>query len=214
MPSSPPEPPATKTPEPPHWKTKREWAALTFSAVALCVSVAGYFNSRRSSDLAEMKFNSDRALVVVAEQEKREGTDGTFFRFHPLASGQRLSKLIMTVPSAFKTEPWVAVAPDQEMSLSTLREGVANYYKNRITTDRDHFKYVETDLPVVFDAIYSVGGDSEPHRGLYSLVTQVIIAQDVTVSFIDFYFVHTLDFRSDPRAVVDDILARRQTRQH
>ena len=206
--------PDTKPVEPPHWKTKREWAALTFSGIALTVSVAGYLNSRRSADLAEMKFNSERALVIVAEQQKREGTDGMSFKFHPLASNQRLSKLQMTVPTAFKMQPWVGVGPDQEISLWALREGVGAYYKNRVTNDRDHFKLVLTDLPVVFDAIYSVGGESAPHRGLYSLVTQIVVGDRVTVTFSDFYFVQALDLETDPQKVVDEVLTRRQPREH
>jgi hypothetical protein len=196
------------------WKDIREWAAFVTSLVALGVSFAGFINSRASSNLAQIQFNSDRAIVLVGEKMKDEKPQGLMFKFHPLSSSQHLSKLQITVPSTFAKGSWLATPPDQVISLASIGYKVGDFYLKSVGRQKGYANVVRAEIPVVFDAFYSVAGDSMQRRGLYSLEALVVIGENDTelpsVDFEDFAFIQPLALDMDPQKIADEAWSMRK----
>ncbi len=201
-------------PRPVVWKDIREWAALVTSLVALGISFAGFINSRASSQLAQIQFNSDRAIVLVGEKMKDEKPQGLMFRFHPLSGSQHLSKLQITVPSTFEKGSWLATPPDQVISLAPITYVVGDFYLKSVGRQKGYARVVRAEIPVVLDAFYSVAGDSMQRRGLYSLEALIVIGENDTelpsVDFEDFAFIQPLPLDIEPQKIADEAWSTRK----
>jgi hypothetical protein len=216
--------PATPIPESTHgresvlrplvWKDVRAWAAFVTSLIALGISFAGFIISRESSKLAQIQFNSDRAIVLVGEKMKDEKPQGLMFKFHPLSGSQHLSKLQITVPSTFGKGSWLATPPDQVISLASITYLVGDFYLKSIGRQKGYARVVRAEIPVVLDAFYSVAGDSMQRRGLYSLEALIVIGENDTelpsVDFQDFAFIQPLPLDIDPQKTADEAWSTRK----
>jgi hypothetical protein len=218
LPTAPSVVPVAESAKPTLRKEVREWAAFGTSLLALAVSVASYFNSQSSSKLAQTQFDSDRAIVLVGEKMKDEKPEGMLFKFHALQSSQRVSRLQITVPTAFDSKSWTATPPDQVLSLVPIDYKIGDYYLKTVGRKEGFAGVVRGEIPVVLDAIYSVSGESMQRRGLYSLEVLVVIGEKDTelpsVDIKDFAFIQALGMDSDPQKVVDDVWNQREQRVH
>ncbi len=182
------------------------------------MSIIGYNTSRTATDLAQKQFDADRAVIVVGEKEDKDGTEGTMFKFHPLSPDQRLSVVELTFPSVIEKGPRRAVGPQQEISFIQDKFTAGDYYlKKAGPLKPGTFGFMESQIPVVIDAFYSVAGVSAQRRGLYYLTVDVSLQENVTradVSFEDFAFMQELNLDSDAQKVVDDLFALKKFERH
>jgi hypothetical protein len=124
--------------------------------------------------------------------------------------------LAIVFPSVINDSPHTSFPPEQEISLFTEREKLAEYYQKNTKITKDHFSLVQGQIPVIIDATYSVAGVSMPRRGLYYFALTAVVDQNSPpkVDLLDLYFVTGLDINSDPRKEVDDLMSQRQVRTH
>jgi hypothetical protein len=207
IPAPMPAPSGQELEKPSKTKSIRDWAAISMSAIALAVSILGYFNSRTSTMLSQYQFNADRAIILVGDKLD-EQPKGMMFRFHALSATQHLSKLMITVPSVFQNRSWKASPPDQKLSLFPIETKVGEYYLSKFGRKFGYARVLEPNIPVILDAWYSVAGESAARRGLYLLDGTVLINDDKNqlpdVDFKDFSFVQELDFNADPQKLIDE----------
>jgi hypothetical protein len=168
--------------------------------------------------LSQAQFDSARAAIIVADLMPDEPPKGRIFKLHALSSTQRLSKVRITVPTPLQKGAWDAFPPDQQLSLAPIGDVVGQYYLNRMGRKKGFARVAFVDIPVVFDASYSVEGVMASRRALYSLATEIVILDDDTklpsVEFKDFAFVQGLSFDTNPQQVVDDIFAQNKPSNH
>lgn len=150
------------------WKALREWIAIGVSVLALILAIVSALYSAKATDIEQRRFDEDHGVTVLFEQDKSDKT-GLTFHLRAQDNARQLQDIGVDFPTKLRVGHLAAVPGGQTLYLYMIRQDVIDLCVGKFGRGRVHPRRCDFAIPMVFDVMYAMRGDSYTKHGVYLL---------------------------------------------
>lgn len=150
--------------------------SVLISGFALAVSIRSCKQTERSVSLQKAGFFSERLMVLTGKIADQSNN----LSLCPIESDAKLLKADLYFPKAFSPRLRSAIVPDFSVTLNDVKEKLAEVIATNVPKKEGILvEGLEGQLQVIIEDYYIKKGESYSQRGIYSIIYQYSICNNV-----------------------------------